>query len=116
MTLSTALWRPTSSRTTTTVPSGSKGAAACTAPVAANSSWAPRTRSGMAASSSSPNAIAPVAGSGASRSHSSSIEAEPHSPHDEVVVPSRGVGTGARPPVSTDTTLNLVSTAEPVPQ
>ena len=41
---------------------------------------------------------------------------EPHSPHDEVVVVSRGVGSGATPPVSTLTTLNSVSTAEPVPQ
>ena len=40
----------------------------------------------------------------------------PHSPHDDEVVPTRASGTGARPPVSTDTTLNSVSVAEPVPQ
>ncbi len=53
---------------------------------------------------------------GDSRSASSSREAEPHSPHDEVVAVRRGVGTGAWPPVSTDTTLKSVSTAEPVAQ
>ena len=40
----------------------------------------------------------------------------PHHPHDEVVVVSRGAGSGAAPPVSTVTTLNAVSTAEPVAQ
>jgi len=44
------------------------------------------------------------------------MEAEPQMPHDDVVVATRAVGTGARPPVSTVTTLNSVSTADPVEQ
>ena len=50
------------------------------------------------------------------RSRSSSIDADPHRPHADVVVATRGSGTGAAPPVSTLTTLNSVSTALPVPQ
>ena len=40
----------------------------------------------------------------------------PHMPQADVVVVSRGRGGGAKPPVSTVTTLNSLSTAEPVPQ
>ena len=40
----------------------------------------------------------------------------PHHPQLDDVVPRRGVGTGARPPVSTVTTLNSVSVAVPVAQ
>ena len=60
------------------------------------------------------SATVPVSGS--SRSASSSSDVDPQSPHDDDIVPSRGVGAGARPPVSTETTLNSVSTAEPVAQ
>ena len=44
------------------------------------------------------------------------MDTEPHSPHEEVVLPVRAAGTGARPPVETETTLNSVETALPVPQ
>jgi hypothetical protein len=40
----------------------------------------------------------------------------PHSPQLEVVLPRRGRGAGARPPVSTVTTLNSLLTAEPFAQ
>src|SRR5215207_4907549 len=49
ITLSTALWRPTSSRTQSTPPSASQTAAACSPPVCSNTRWASRTRSGIAA-------------------------------------------------------------------
>jgi hypothetical protein len=44
------------------------------------------------------------------------MAAVPHIPQAEVVAVSRGRGAGACPPVSTLTTLNSLSTAEPVPQ
>jgi len=47
---------------------------------------------------------------------SSSTAVVPHMPQPEVVAVSRGRGGGARPPVSTLTTLNSLSTADPVPQ
>ena len=96
------------------VPSRSKAAAACTAPVAANSSWS--TAAFAAASSRRSGVNGSVAGSGDRRSLSSSSVVEPHNPQLEVVGVSRGVGVGARPPVSTETALNSVSTADPVPQ
>jgi hypothetical protein len=46
----------------------------------------------------------------------SSIASLPHHPQLDVVLPSRGVGTGARPPVSTVTTLNSLSLAAPSAQ
>ena len=69
-----------------------------------------RTQSGTARSTSS--AIGIVDGSGASMAHSSSIASLPHRPQLDVVFPSRGRGAGARPPVSTETTLNSLLTAE----
>ena len=45
-----------------------------------------------------------------------SSSVEPHSPQLEVIGVNRAVGTGARPPVSTVTTLNALSMAEPVAQ
>ena len=44
------------------------------------------------------------------------IVEEPMRVQLDVVVPSRGAGDGATPPVSTVTTLNSVSVADPVPQ
>ena len=57
-----------------------------------------------------------VAGSGCSHSHSSSMASLPHRPQLEVVLPNRTRGAGARPPVSTVTTLNSLPTAEPFAQ
>ena len=47
-TLSTALWRPTSSRQTRSCPSASNSPEACSAPVRPKLSWARRRRSGSA--------------------------------------------------------------------
>ena len=113
MSLSTALCRPTSSRTVATEPSGATTPAACTAPVASNSSCPGRSSSGAAASASHGRG-SPV--TGASLVTSSSISLVPQKPHDEVVVVSRGRGGGALPPVDTDTTLKSVAAAEPLAQ
>ena len=59
-------------------------------------------------------AIGAVAGTGSRRSVSSSIASVPQMPQLDDVLPRRGVGAGARPPVSTVTVLKSVSTAEPV--
>jgi hypothetical protein len=95
-------------------PSASKAAAACTAPVEAKRPWPPRIASGTAARHS-PGRTERVA-IGAIRSTRSSMATEPHSPHELVLVVRAGRQVGARPPVDTDTTLNFVSTADPVPQ
>ena len=50
ITLSTALCRPTSSRSTSRSPAAVKIPAACSPPVLANTRWASRSRSGRAAS------------------------------------------------------------------
>ena len=60
------------------------------------------------------SALAGVPAIGAIRSRSSSTAVDPHIPHAEVVAVSRGVVSGAAPPVSTLTTLKLLSTALPV--
>ena len=52
MTLSRALWRPMSSRTSVSVPSASTAAAACRPPVVLKTRWCSRSRSGSAESSS----------------------------------------------------------------
>ena len=92
-TLSTALCRPMSSRTTTASPVRSKAAAACTAaggveqplrgahPLAARRP-ARRGRSEHGVSS------------GCSDRRRSAMDVEPHSPHDDVVVVRRGLGHG----------------------
>ena len=87
-TLSTALWRPMSSRTTIGSPRRSHAAAACTAPVRPNKVWAATARSGSEASTSSDHGA--WSGSGSSRARSSSIAVEPHMPQDDVVVPTTG--------------------------
>src|SRR4051794_4821515 len=113
-TLSTALWRPMSSRTTSGSPVGSTAAAAWAAPVDANTPWPARTRSGTAARTA--RGTGAVAGSGARRVARWASVVEPQRPHDDVVVLTRAGGTGARASVSTVTTLKPVSTAEAVAQ
>jgi hypothetical protein len=103
-----------SSRTTSGSPVASTAAAACAAPVEANTPWAARTRSGTPARTAS--GTGGDGGRGASRTARSASVVEPHRPHDDVVVLTRGAGTGAVAPVSTVTTLNPVSAAEPVAQ
>ena len=53
---------------------------------------------------------------GSRRAANSSIATVPQMPHDEEAGPSRGVGAGATPPVSTVTSLYSASAAEPWPQ
>ena len=94
-TLSTALCRPTSSRTTMHLAvaierrRGVHRTGRCRTALAAR-----RARSGTCASTVERERLA---GRPADRaaSTSSSIDCDPHSPHDDVVVVSRGVGTGA---------------------
>ena len=50
------------------------------------------------------------------RARISSIAVEPHIPHADVLAATRGTGIGARPPVSTLTMLNPLSTALPLAQ
>ncbi len=84
-TLSTALWRPTSSRRQRSFPSASNKPAACRPPVRSKTRCAARSSSGRPAS---------VAGSAVNGSaamgqvtvvRTASKLALPHSPHDEVV-------------------------------
>ena len=114
-TLSTALWRPTSSRVSSTVPSRSKAAAAWTAPVLANRPWPLVTRRRHARHHRSVDRRRSSA-AGARRSSKPSIWSLPHQPQLDDVVPSRGVGVGARPPVSTVTSLNALAMAGPLAQ
>ena len=105
-----------SSRTSETSPvDGSKAPAAWIDPVERKSSW--RTRTSVAArlnAGSDTGTGGP--GTGIRRSSKASIDAVPHTPHDDVVPWSRGDGAGARPPVETETTLYAVSDAGPVAQ
>src|SRR4029450_11950500 len=108
ITLSTALWRPTSSRTQRTAPSASQTAAACRPPVWSNTRWASRTRSGTAARTPVGTARLSPARVG----HAvvtASIDALPQTPHDEEVTASRssdGSGTGTPGRRSTVRTVN----------
>ena len=96
------------------VPVRSKLAAACAAPVRVKRSWWERTA--WLAAWSTAGSQGSATWSGWRRRRSSSSCVVPQIPHDDEVVVRRGVGSGARPPVSTLTTLNSVSDAGPVPQ
>ena len=91
--LSTALWRPMSSRTQSGSPSSVKIPAAWMPPVASKSVCAARRRSGSASKSAGRHSIGVIGGSAWSRS---SIEALPQTPQAAVARNSRsGVGDGA---------------------
>ena len=80
--LSTALWRPTSSRTSTSSPDGSNSAAACNPPVRSNTRWAARSASGMPMIASGVT-VRPSA-TGAQRTSIASSDALPQTPQLDV--------------------------------
>ncbi len=82
MSLSSALWRPTSSLTSSSSPAASKRPAAWMPPVAVNTSWAARNRPGSARSVS--GVTTGPSGIGRQRTWTSSREALPQIPHDAV--------------------------------
>ena len=108
-TLSTALWRPMSSRTISGSPFRLQAAAAWTPPVFSKRACRGRTFSGMAARTSGGNLFG--FSSGLRCSNSCWMLSAPQIPQDEVAVPSLGVGSGTSPAVSTVTMLNSVSVA-----
>ena len=112
-TLSTALWRPMSSRTSSGAPVAVEGGRRVHRAGARRTGPGPGARRPGTCGEQRRSATARPTGIGAMRSRSSSMAVEPHRPHDDVVAASRGVGAGAVPPVSTLTTLNSLSTALP---
>jgi len=80
--LSTALWRPTSSRTDSADPSPSNKPAAWSPPVRSNTRCASRSRSGSETSTSA--ATVNPGGTTSQRTAMSSSDALPQTPHDEV--------------------------------
>ena len=83
MTLSSALWRPTSSRIATRRPSVSNRPAACSPPVRSKAAWAARSASGSEVITERATTGRPF-GSGSQRTATSSIDALPQIPHDAV--------------------------------
>jgi len=82
--LSSALWRPTSSRTATSSPSGVNRPAACSPPVASNSVCAARSVSGSDATVSI-DRRGPDGSGGSQRASSASRCAFPHTPQAELI-------------------------------
>ena len=102
-TLSTALCRPTSSRTTTRVPSASNSPAACSPPVRPNPGCCSRSRSGSA--STRVEVERAPASAGAAAASTSWTVSVPHTPQAELT--SRAVGSASGGAArSTVTTLN----------
>ena len=85
MTLSTALCRPMSSRTTSMVPSASNSAAPCRPPVLAKTFCALRSWSGMADNVSDATTVGSSPGEWRLMVRMASIEPLPQTPHDDVV-------------------------------
>ncbi|OLT04209.1 hypothetical protein BJF90_24060 [Pseudonocardia sp. CNS-004] len=84
-TLSTALCRPTSSRTTIGSPAAVKSPAACSPPVLSKTRCRSRSTSGSAATTSGSTCTGSSAGEWRVRRRTASSDALPHTPHDEVV-------------------------------
>ena len=84
-TLSTALCRPTSSRTASRVPSAVNRPAPCSPPVESNTFCAARRASGSPKSTSAGSLTGSSAGGNTVRVRTASSEALPHTPHEEVV-------------------------------
>ena len=84
MSLSRALWRPTSSRRAMSSPAGVNRPAACSPPVSSNARCAARNRSGSARTMV--RGTTGPGGSGSTRNATSSIDALPQIPHDAVAM------------------------------
>ncbi|KQU33450.1 hypothetical protein ASH04_06200 [Rhodococcus sp. Leaf233] len=84
-TLSTALWRPTSSRRTSMSPSAVNSAAACKPPVVSKTFCAARRVSGSPASVSDVTTTSSSSGECLVRNRIASSDPLPQTPHDEVV-------------------------------
>jgi len=106
-TLSTALWRPTSSRATSNFPRPSKSPAACSPPVRAKPCCASRSRSGSSSRSSTSTARSPFTGGATARS--SSIVARPQTPQLVEAVQARRRTVRRRRASVTRTTLSEAS-------
>ncbi len=114
--LSTALCRPMSSRTSSSSPSGENNAAACRPPVRSNTRCSARSRSGSTVSRSGPTRTGGESAIGhRAVVRTASRPALPHSPHDDVVYTLRSSvmsGTGTPGVSRTSTTLYV---GEPPP-
>ncbi len=84
-TLSTALCRPTSSRSTSSVPSAVNRPAACSPPVLRNTRWASLSRSGREASTAGETRTGSAATSNADLTRIASMLSLPHTPQALVV-------------------------------
>ena len=105
MTLSTALCRPTSSRTTTRVPSASNSPAACSPPVLPKPGCCSASRSG---SESTVSRSSVTGGAGAAAASTSWTVSVPHTPQAELTSRAVGIASGGAAR-STVTTLNSSS-------
>ena len=85
ITLSTALWRPTSSRTASTAPSGPNSAAPCRPPVLSKTRCAERSTPGIAVSVPTATVTGSSPGQCRLTNRTASRDALPQTPHDEVV-------------------------------
>jgi hypothetical protein len=85
MALSTALWRPTSSRATRSSPSAVNRPAACRPPVDSNSRCAARSVSGRQARTDGETVTGSSSGGQRVVSRTASKAAFPHTPHEDVV-------------------------------
>src|ERR1700760_4876766 len=92
-TLSTALCLPTSSRSTSSVPSGPNRPAACSPPVRLNTRWACLSRSGRPASMPGDTRTGSAATSKADRTRIASMLSLPHTPQALVVMKLRFAAT-----------------------
>ena len=118
-TLSTALCRPTSSRTTSKRPVSSKSAAACRPPVRSKARWARRIASGIAAITSRRFAGRRRSAIGSSRVRIASIVALPHRPQLDAantwrVRFSKSNGTSGSRTASTKLPTSSSATNEPI--
>src|SRR6476469_598135 len=107
-TLSTALCRPTSSRTVSSSPSAVKRPAAWSPPVLSNDRCSARSASGSSAMTLAANSVASERTSNADCARSCSMLALPHTPHDELVKNARvAEAAGAATPGARVTSMTL---------
>ena len=97
-TLSTALWRPTSSRTTSGVAGRVEGGGGVHRAGGANSAWPRAHRVGHLGQHVEVERAGVAAAARSRARELGRAPAVPHSPHDDVVVVRRGAGAGRRAP------------------